>query len=104
LAELINACQETPVTYYNKGIGANSISPRNPGYEKSAKPSALERYETEVISLTPDLFVLCYGLNDMRAGIPVDNFTQDMQTIIAVCQGSLRSSHYFNNGLSYDRF
>jgi len=82
LAELINACQETPVTYYNKGIGANSISPRSPGYEKSAKPSALERYETDVISLIPDLFVLCYGLNDMRAGMPVNNFTQDMQTII----------------------
>ena len=47
LAHLINQCQENPVKYYNKGIGANAISPRSPGYESSAKPSALERYKED---------------------------------------------------------
>ena len=83
LATLIDACQAAPVAYHNKGIGANVISPRSPGYEQSAKPSALERYKTDVIDLNPDLFILCYGLNDMRAGMPVEDFAEDMQTIIS---------------------
>ncbi len=82
LARLINSCQETPVEYINKGIGANAISPRSPGYAKSRKPSALERYKADVIDLKPDLFVLCYGLNDMRANMPIRHFREDLSTII----------------------
>jgi lysophospholipase L1-like esterase len=82
LADLIGLCQGKPIVYYNKGIGANSISPRSPGYEKSRKPSAMERHNEDVIALKPDLFVLCYGLNDMRAGMPVGDFREDMATII----------------------
>ncbi len=82
LARLINMCQEEPLEYFNKGIGANAISPRSPGYADSAKPSAMERYRQDVIELEPDLFVLCYGLNDMRAQMSVREFSEDMQTII----------------------
>jgi lysophospholipase L1-like esterase len=82
LAGLITACQKQPIEYYNKGIGANAISPRSPGYAESRKPSALERYKSDVIDLKPDLFVLCYGLNDMRAGMRVEEFRQDLATII----------------------
>jgi len=82
LAALVNRCQAEPVEYFNKGIGANAISPRSPGYEDSRKPSALERYREDVIALAPDLFVLCYGLNDMRAGMPLDEFLGDLGTII----------------------
>lgn len=83
LVDLIDTCQAEPVEYCNKGIGANAISPRSPGYEASAKPSALERYRTDVIDLEPDLFILCYGLNDMRAGMAVADFHDDMATILA---------------------
>lgn len=82
LVRHINACQTSPVEYYNKGISANAISPRSPGYGESAKPSALERYKTDVIALQPDLFLLCYGLNDMRAAMPIKDFREDMATII----------------------
>jgi lysophospholipase L1-like esterase len=82
LVRLINSCQDEPVEYHNKGISANAISPRSPGYGESAKPSALERYKTDVIALKPDLFLLCYGLNDMRAAMPVEEFHDDMATII----------------------
>jgi lysophospholipase L1-like esterase len=82
LVKLINGCQDKPVEYHNKGISANAISPRSPGYKDSAKPSALERYKTDVIDLQPDLFILCYGLNDMRAAMPVEDFRDDMATII----------------------
>jgi lysophospholipase L1-like esterase len=67
----------------NKGISANAISPRSPGYDASRKPSAIERYDKDVIQLKPDLFVLSYGLNDMRAGMPPEWFREDMQKIIS---------------------
>jgi len=82
LVGLINACQKEPIEYHNKGIGNNSISPRSPGYAQSAKPSALERYQKDVIALEPDLFILAYGLNDMRADMPLTDFREDMATII----------------------
>jgi len=82
VARLINDCQAQPMEYINRGIGANAISPRSPGYESSAKPSALERYRDDVIAQKPDLFLFCYGLNDMRAGMPVDEFIADARTIV----------------------
>ena len=82
VADLISRHQGVPVTLHNKGIGANSLSPRSPGYVASAKPSALERYREDVIGLQPDLFILSYGLNDMRAGMPPEEFRQDMKRII----------------------
>jgi len=86
LVRLINACQKEPIEYFNKGIGANAISPRSPGYAESRKPSALERYHQDVIDLHPDLFILAYGLNDMRAAMPLSDFRADMATIIGDVQ------------------
>jgi len=83
VAELISEFQGKPVKLYNKGIGASVISPRSPGYPSSAKPSALERYVEDVIKLKPDLFILSYGLNDMRAGMHPEDFREDMQKIIS---------------------
>ena len=83
VADLISEFQGQPVTLHNRGIGANAISPRSPGYPASAKPSALERYREDVIALQPDLFVLSYGLNDMRAGMHPEEFREDMQAILS---------------------
>lgn len=89
VADVIGRFQGEPVVLHNKGIGANAISPRSPGYPSSRKPSALERYPDDVIALRPDLFVLSYGLNDMRAGMPPEDFRQDMSRIIADVQAAL---------------
>lgn len=86
LVRLINICQKEPLEYFNKGIGANAISPRSPGYAQSHKPSAMERYHADVIDLKPDLFILAYGLNDMRAAMPLTEFRSDMATIISDVQ------------------
>lgn len=88
LARLINSMQAEPMTYLNKGIGANAISPRSPGYANSAKPSALERYREDVIAQKPDLFIFCYGLNDMRAGMDVGEFIEDCDTILSDVQAA----------------
>ncbi len=78
LVELINEVQAQPVEYYNAGIGASVISPQSPGYNDSRKPSAMERYEVEVIAKKPDIFLMAYGLNDMRAGMDVDVFADEL--------------------------
>lgn len=83
VVRLINACQEKPIEYFNKGVGSNAISQRSPGYPKSSKPSAIERYKVDVIDLNPDLFILAYGANDMVAGMPVPDFREDMARIIS---------------------
>ena len=82
VAELLGRFQGSPVTLHNKGISANCVSPRSPGYPASAKPSALERYQNDVVALKPDLFILSYGLNDMRAGMPPEDFGEDVRRII----------------------
>jgi len=90
LARLIEQAQGGPITYVNAGIGANAISPRSPGYESSRKPSALERYQKDVIAHRPDCFVVCYGLNDMRAAMDAREFAEDLTTLVrevkAACQ------------------
>lgn len=83
VADQISEFQEEPIKLYNKGIGANVISPRSPGYEHSGKPSALERVEEDVVKLNPDLVILAYGLNDMRCGTPIDQFKNDYQKIVS---------------------
>lgn len=91
LVSLINRVQAEPVEYLNCGIGASVISPRSPGYEASRKPSAMERYRTDVIAAKPDLVVIAYGLNDMRAGMNVDVFIGEVETIVRDVQSSCRA-------------
>jgi lysophospholipase L1-like esterase len=107
LRRLINSCQQRPVEYFNRGIGANAISPRSPGYAGSRKPSAMERYQRDVIELKPDLFILAYGLNDMRAGMPLADFREDMATILRDVKQTcapmivLTTIYYMNGWKSY---
>jgi len=82
LASLISEFQGQPVQLINKGISANSISPRSPGYEASAKPAALERLERDVLAYRPDLFVCAYGLNDMRCRMHPEDFREDLRAVV----------------------
>jgi lysophospholipase L1-like esterase len=107
LARLINEFQTEPAELHNKGIGANVISPRCPSYQASAKPSALERYEQDVIALEPDLVVISYGLNDMRGGTPVEVFREDLTTLVREVKARtsavvVLTSAYYQT--AYDRF
>ncbi|MBN1348876.1 SGNH/GDSL hydrolase family protein [candidate division KSB1 bacterium] len=82
LHRLLETAQEQPLGYYNAGIGASVISPASPGYDASRKPSASERLQAEVIDKNPDLVIIAYGLNDMRAGMPVEMFRGEMEELI----------------------
>jgi len=74
--------QEQPLEYVNAGLGASVISPASPGYDASAKPSAAERLDAQVIGQNPDLLVIAYGLNDMRSGMDVTTFRSEMVKLL----------------------
>ncbi len=90
LTDLISEFQGRPVRLLNKGLSANSISPRSPGYEASAKPSALERLQQDVLPHKPDLFICSYGLNDMRCGMHPEDFAEDLRAIVRAVQEHCR--------------
>ena len=82
LWHLLEHAQEETLAYHNAGLGASVISPKSVGYEASNKPSAAERLEEEVIAKNPDLVVVAYGLNDMRAGMSVADFKAELVAIL----------------------
>ena len=82
LWRLLETAQERPLKYHNAGLGASVISPASPGYAASNKPSAAERLAREVIAHRPDLVVIAYGLNDMRAGMTVPAFRAELEKIL----------------------
>ena len=78
----LETAQEQTINYHNAGVGASVISPASPGYDASTKPSAAERLDDEVIAKNPDLLLIAYGLNDMRAGMPHADFRLELEKII----------------------
>ena len=86
---LLEHAQEAPLAYHNAGLGASVISPGSPGYEASVKPSAAERLLDDVMAHAPDLLVIAYGLNDMRAGMDVQDFQHETSGIIDRVRQSL---------------
>jgi len=82
LANLVQLCLDEKVEYHNAGLGASVIAPSSPGYEASYKPSAAERLDAEVIEKRPDILVIAYGLNDMRAGMEPNAFGAELRSLI----------------------
>ena len=79
--ELFRLFLLAPPRVYNEGIGDNTISRRTTNYAESSQPPALERVDS-VLAHRPDLVFVCFGLNDMRFGTPVDIFAEDLDTVI----------------------
>lgn len=82
VASMLERFQGQPIELVNKGIGSNVITPECPAYDDSAKPSALERLDGDVIDLKPDLLLLSYGLNDSRGGTTPAVFRKAYQELI----------------------
>lgn len=106
LHHLIESVQYSPLEYHNAGLSASVISPKSPGYEASVKPSAAERLDKEVIEHRPDLLVIAYGLNDMRAGFGVEGFIREFEGVISVVEKNLTAmvviaGVYYMNGYRY---
>ncbi len=82
LSELLGRFQAEPPGLINSGLSASVVSPRSSCYDASQKPSAEDRLDDVVIAHKPDLVVIQYGLNDMRAGTPLGLFAEVMQHLI----------------------
>jgi lysophospholipase L1-like esterase len=82
VARMLEEFQGSAIELINQGIGSNVLTPECPAYEFSAKPSALERADGDLIALAPDMVFLSYGLNDSRGGTPVAVFRRAYQELI----------------------
>jgi len=82
-ASWLRKFQSQELEVLNRAIPGNVISLRCPGYELSCKPSLMERYRKHCIELQPDLVIIAQSLNDARTGMPVQEFTEDLETIVA---------------------
>lgn len=79
---LLKLFSNQAIEVINKGVGDNTISPRTTNYELSAQPSALERVEKDVVEEQPNMVFVCFGLNDMRFGTPVEVFKEDLEQVL----------------------
>lgn len=86
VANLLRKFQDEELTVFNRGLPANVISPRCPGYQESVKPSLIERYHKHCIDLKPDLVIIAEGLNDMRSGMPLRDYRADLEKIVCDIQ------------------
>jgi len=84
LAGMLQEYQGEAIRFINQGIGSNVLTTLCPAYEASAKPSALERLESEVLAHNPDLLILSYGLNDSRGGTSAEVFRVEYQKLIDI--------------------
>jgi lysophospholipase L1-like esterase len=90
-ARLLRQFQLDDLIVFNRGLPAGVISPRCPGYDESAKPSLMERYQQHCIDLQPDLVIIAEGLNDMRSGMPVQEYLSDLDKIVTDIQTHTRA-------------
>ena len=86
LAHWLRHFQDEPLQVFNRGLPAEVISPRCPGYADSAKPSLMERYQRHCIDLDPDLVIVAQSVNDMRSGMPLQDYLADLKTIVTDIQ------------------
>ena len=86
LGDGIREFQDGPVRVFNNAIPSNVISPDAPGYVAGdvyrTAPSALERFEADMIAYRPDMAVFAYGLNDSRCGHALESFIGAYRTIV----------------------
>ena len=82
VVSMLEEFQGDNIELINQGIGSNVITTECPSYEFSAKPSALERVDEEVIVYKPDMVFLSYGLNDSRGGTTTEIFRKAYQELI----------------------
>ncbi len=74
--------QGSEIVLINQGIGSNVLTSACPAYKFSARSSALERVDDELIAYSPDMVFLSYGLNDSRGGTPLETFRRSYQELI----------------------
>jgi len=84
LKTLIDTFQDNPVELINRGLGADILSTACPLYAEyeGKRPIGVERYRKHVIEENPDLILISFGYNDVRAGTPLAAFRSDFETMI----------------------
>lgn len=86
VVSMIEEYQESKTELFNKGIPANILTTLSPAYKYAAKPAGIERIDSDVIDLSPDLVFIAYGLNDSRGGTPPDIFRKEYDKLLVRLQ------------------
>jgi len=93
LGHHIREFQGSPLRIFNNAQPSNVISADAPGYrlgdQYRTAPSALERFQNDMIAYQPDLAVYAYGLNDSRCGHGVDSFMKAYRQIVVETRAQL---------------
>ena len=93
LKQLIDTFQDKPVELVNRGLGADILSKACPLYAdyEGKRPIGVERYRKHVIEENPDLVIISFGYNDVRAGTPIAAFRKDLETMVKDIQAETKS-------------
>lgn len=66
---------QAPISIINAGVSGNSVAG---GYE---------RLKRDVLSLSPDLLIVCFGLNDVNAGMEgIENYKTTLRNIFQIAK------------------
>jgi lysophospholipase L1-like esterase len=108
VVRMLEEFQGTPIELINQGIGSNVLTAECPAYEFSAKPSALERVDEELIAHRPDMVFLSYGLNDSRGGTPPEVFRRAYQELVDRIRAAIQPTivlvnTYYMHEILYER-
>ena len=85
LADYIGEAQGAPLRLVNSGRGGDVISARSSGAFHShgqGYPTALERYQADVVDHRPDLVTVAYGVADVGFGTPLHIFVDDLAALV----------------------
>lgn len=86
---MLEEAQGSGIELINKGISANVLTPECPSYEYSGNLAGLERVDSDVILLDPDMVFIAYGLNDSRGGTGPEVFKEEYQKLIDRIQAKI---------------
>lgn len=65
-------------------------------------PLAIDRVEQDLIRHEPDVLLVFYGTNDIRSGVPPDQFERDFHALMERISGSLPSTRIATSGLLWN--
>jgi lysophospholipase L1-like esterase len=95
LAELIREHQDGPLAVLNNAIPGNLVSSTTPPpadahrWIRASRPTAIERYQGDMIDHEPDLAVFAYGGNDAAAGHDAARFLDAYDHIVGATRARL---------------
>jgi len=82
VVSMLEGFKGSPIELINQGIPASILCKETPAYNHAVNPCGLDRVQTDIIDLRPDMVIIAYGFNDARGGTTPRIFRRDYQELI----------------------